>query len=107
MVVRGQFLADALADIGRVVDEGSKDFAIVITRNPEPVFVCYGVRNKETRVDEFLSSSLAKARFVLKELQKDMDKGFDRDRSETEPAGDGMPPGAFFGAPGSGPGRLS
>lgn len=77
-----------------VVDSGTKDYAIVITLNPEPEFPCYGVRNKQTRVDEYLSSNLPKARFLMQELQKDMDHGIMRDTD------DGVPPRG-----GSGPAR--
>lgn len=56
----------------------TKDYAIVVSLNPEPEFVCYAVRNKTTFVDEYLSSNLAKARYYLNEIQKDLDEGFGR-----------------------------
>lgn len=56
----------------------TKDYAIVVSLNPEPEFVCYAVRNKTTFVDEYLSSNLAKARYYLAEIQKDLDEGFGR-----------------------------
>jgi hypothetical protein len=56
----------------------TKDYALVVSLNPEPEFVCYAIRNKTTFVDEYLSSNLAKARHVLQEVQKDLDEGYDR-----------------------------
>lgn len=56
----------------------TKDYAVVVSLNPEPEFVCYAVRNKTTFVDEYLSANLAKARYYLHEIQKDLDEGFGR-----------------------------
>jgi hypothetical protein len=89
IVTDESFLEDASEDIGRVLD-GTKDYAIVISVNPEPEFLCYGLRNKSTLVDEYLTSSLAKARWVIKEIQKDLDEGYDRHAREAE----NPPPGA-------------
>lgn len=56
----------------------TKDYAIVVSLNPEPEFVCYAVRNKTTFVDEYLSSNMAKVRHAIEAMQKDLDEGFGR-----------------------------
>lgn len=61
-----------------VVDAGTKDYAIVVSVNPEPVFPVYAIRNKTTLVDEYLAVSLAKCRWMMVEMQKDLDEGYDR-----------------------------
>lgn len=85
-------LEDAWDLVGNVVDSQSQtaDFAIVVTVNPDPEFLCYGIRNKTTLMDEYLSSNLAKVRYVIKEIQKDLDEGYDRHAREAE----NPPPGA-------------
>lgn len=74
MVVRGQFLPHAHGDAGKVVDEGTKDYAIVVSLNPELDIPCYGVRNKTTFVDEALVDELATARGLLTHLQHELDE---------------------------------
>lgn len=81
VVVRAGFMNEAYERLGFVVDVGTKDYAIVVSMNPEPEFYCYAIRNKATFVDEYLSSNLAKARFVITEMQKDLDEGYDRHAS--------------------------
>lgn len=73
-------MQNALANDGLVVDQGTKDFAIVIitVEGEHDTMVAYGVRNKTTLVDEYQTPALGKARYVMGELQKDLDYGFDR-----------------------------
>lgn len=80
-MVVGDIMEAGHSTLDQVVDLGTKDYAIVVSMNPEPEFYCYAIRNKETFVDEYLSSNLAKARFVITEMQKDLDEGYDRHAS--------------------------
>lgn len=80
MVVRGAFAPNARDRLDLVVDEGTKDYVIVVAANPysdthEPV---YALRNKTTFVDEVYSPTLSKARYVIVELQKDLEEGLGR-----------------------------
>lgn len=73
---QGSIMLTAKTSINTVVDVGTKDFAIVITDDPIDHYPTYGVRNKNTLVDEYVSPSLAKIRVVVEELQKDLDIGY-------------------------------
>lgn len=88
MVVRGAFAPNAKDRLDLVVDEGTKDYVIVIAGNPftdvhEPV---YALRNKTTFVDEYYVPTLSRARYVIVELQKDLEEGVRRNRDPEEPA---------------------
>lgn len=74
----GDEMPGAEVTLDKVVDVGSKDYAVVVSINPEPEFPVYALRNKTTFVDEFVTTSLAKAKFWVHELQKDLDEGYDR-----------------------------
>ena len=84
MVVKiGDEMQNANFTMDKVVDLGSKDYAVVVSVNPEPEFPVYALRNKTTFVDEFVTTSLAKAKYWVHELQKDLDEGYDRHVGET------------------------
>jgi hypothetical protein len=72
MVVRGEFMREAYADIGKVVDPGTKDYAIVVAANRKGG-ITYAIRNKKTFVDEFFCRELSVIRSALVEMQDDLD----------------------------------
>jgi hypothetical protein len=76
MVVRGQFMMNAHSQVDKVVDPGTKDYAIVVTVFPENdgyLMPCYAIRNKTTFVDERHYDDLPTALNELEEMQADLD----------------------------------
>jgi hypothetical protein len=73
MVVRGEFMRQAFTDIGRVIDPGTKDYAIVIALDPEDGQTTYAIRNKTTFVDEYFTNSLPEILEMLEIQQAELD----------------------------------
>jgi hypothetical protein len=76
------------ADEGRPVHPGVGDFEIIIaeyqTSVDAPFMYVYGVLNKRTSVIEAYTNSLAKAKYLCSEFDKDMRLGYDREQPRSQ-----------------------
>jgi hypothetical protein len=85
MEVTRRSFAD-LADVGILVAQGVGDFEVIIAESPGPdPLVVYAVRNKKTTVLEAYTNSLAKAKYLCGEFDKDTKEGYDRLVSSQNP----------------------